>query len=161
MIPASDAARFVAAIWSVLNLAGIVMIADATFSSEINDFSVFNTSADNSSEENPRSIKELSYEVSSPIVRLNSIKTFSLPLFQDLVALDLSERKSLYAPSPIREIFFFVYDTQDGKVSFRVSVFLMTGSPFSILHIAELVVPRSIPYLIFTCTIYLPPIYFD
>ena len=117
------------------------------------DFRAFKTSAESSSELKERPINLLSYAVSKPIVRLNSRNTLPESEAHDFDARDLSNRKSLYAPSPTFTTFFLVKDTQDGSVSFKVSVFLITGSPFSILQMAEFVVPRSIPYLILTCAI--------
>ena len=108
VIPANVAARFVAAIWSVLNFAGIVMTADVILSSVMKERNVLSTSAESSSEEKPRPIYELIYWVEEPIVRLNSMYTFSSPLDHFFVALDLSWRKSLYALSPTRIILFLV-----------------------------------------------------
>ena len=38
-----------------------------------------------------------------------------------------------------------IYSIKEGTVSFNVSDFLIVGTPFSILAIAELVVPKSMP----------------
>ena len=111
----------------------------------IKDFKAFNTSDDNSSDVHPRPILELIYNLSVPIVRLNSTYVLESSTSQDFVALRLSLFISLYALSPTLMLFFFVIETQEGSVSFNVSVFFIIGSPFSILQIAELVVPKSIP----------------
>src|SRR5574344_2840048 len=121
------------------------MTAEVTCSSCTKDFNVFKTSADNSSELNLRSMNLLSYSKSLPIVRLNSTKVLEASLVNDFVALLLSLLRVMYALSPTFIPFFLLKDTQDGIVSFNVSLFFIVGSPFSILHIAEFVVPKSIP----------------
>ena len=79
------------------------------------------------------------------MVLLNSTNEFEASFFPILKALSLSFFMSLKAKSPAFILLRFVNATQDGIISFWKSVFIITGSPFSILHIAELVVPKSMP----------------
>ena len=89
-MPASLAARIVAAISGALNLAGTVMTAASIVSSPTNDLSVFSTSAESSSLLYERPMWLLSYCVSRPMARLNSMKTFWCSFDHDFVALALS-----------------------------------------------------------------------
>ena len=73
---------------------------------------------------------------------MNAFESAAVPAFEARL---LSLFKALYAESPTRTVFFLLKLTHEGIVSLRVSVFLIVGSPPSILEIAELVVPKSIP----------------
>ena len=117
-----------------------------TSSSRIYPFNAFNTSADNSSDENALPIFLYSYSMSVPIVRLNSSKALiNEGSFSANVAM-LSLPRLLKDFVPTNDVPFLLNQTQDGVVSIpKPSLLIIVGSPFCIRAMADLVVPRSMP----------------